>query len=162
VTTEWDEAVKRGAQLLFGRIERITWAMVRLGLRLSPRAMLKAMLHELTTLNPEDVLRRMSEDDIAFFKRMLQTMRSGDGFLNDLEHWVGDLASIRAPLLAIYSPYDKSVPPRNAQRIAREVAGSELYETPADTHLIWIGPYAERVWKRRRAFLQAHVGGTSQ
>lgn len=60
----------------------------------------------------------------------------------------------------IYSPYDKSVPPSNAQRVSREVVGSELYETPADTHLIWIGPHAAHVWHRRRAFLQAHLAGT--
>jgi pimeloyl-ACP methyl ester carboxylesterase len=159
VTTAWDETVKRGARLAFGRIERLTWAMARLGLRLSPRVMLKAMLGGLTTLNPEDVLRRMSQEDITFFKRMLQTMRSGTGFLNDLEHRVDDLHAIHVPVLAIYSPHDRNVPPSNAQRIAREIAGSEVYETPADTHLIWIGRYAEDVWHKRRAFLQACIGG---
>jgi pimeloyl-ACP methyl ester carboxylesterase len=162
VTTAWDETVKRGARLVFGRVERLTWAVVRLGLRLSPRLMLKAMLGGLTTLNVDDVLRRMSQEDIAFFTRMLQTMRSGTGFLNDLEHRVNDLYAIRVPVLAIYSPHDRNVPPSNAQRIAREVAGSELYETPADTHLIWIGRYAEGVWHKRRAFLQARIGGLSQ
>src|SRR5262249_14639391 len=155
VTTAWDETVKRGARLVFGRMERLTWAMVRLGLRLSPRVMLKAMLGGLTTLNPDNVLRRMSQEDIAFFTRMLQTMRSGTGFLNDLEHRVDDLHAIHVPVLAIYSPHDRNVPPSNAQRIAREVAGSELFETPADTHLIWIGRYAEDVWQKRRGILQA-------
>jgi pimeloyl-ACP methyl ester carboxylesterase len=156
VTTAWNEDIKRPARRLFGRMERITWAMVRLGLHLSPRVMLKAMLRAFTTRNPEDVLRRMSQDDIAFFTRMLQTMRSGDGFLNDLEHQVDALHTIRAPLLAIYSPYDKSVPPSNAQRLAREVASCELYETRADSHLIWIGPYARQVWDKRLRFLHVH------
>jgi pimeloyl-ACP methyl ester carboxylesterase len=160
VTTAWDEALKRGARYLFGRTERLTWAMVRLGLRVSPRIMLQTMLRALTVLDPGDVLRRMSFEDIVFFTRLLNTMRSGEGFLNDLEHRVDELHRVRAPVLAIYSPYDKSVPPSNAQRIAREVAGSELYETPSDTHLIWIGPHAERVWHRRRAFLQAYLAGT--
>jgi pimeloyl-ACP methyl ester carboxylesterase len=159
VTTAWDETVKRGARLMFGRMERLTWAMVRLGLRLSPPVMLKAMLGGLTTLNPGDVLDRMSQEDSVFFMRMLQTMHSGDGFRNDLEHRVDDLQGIQVPVLAIYSPHDRNVPPSNAQRIAREVAGSEVYETPADTHLIWIGPYAEGVWHKRRAFLQARIGG---
>jgi pimeloyl-ACP methyl ester carboxylesterase len=162
VTTAWDETVKRGARLVFGRMERPTWAMVRLGLRLSPRVMLKAMLGGLTTLNPDDVLRRMNQEDIAFFTRMLQTMRSGTGFLNDVEHRVDDLHAIHVPVLAIYSPHDRNVPPNNAQRIGREVAGSEVYETPADTHLIWIGRYAEDVWQKRRAFLQARIGGLSK
>jgi pimeloyl-ACP methyl ester carboxylesterase len=143
-------------------MERLTWATVRLGLRLSPRVMLKAMLGGLTTLNTDDVLRRMSQEDIAFFKRMLQTMRSGTGFLNDLEHRIDDLQAIHVPVLAIYSPHDRNVPPSNAQRVAREVTGSEVYETPADTHLIWIGRYAEDVWYKRRAFLQARIGGLSQ
>jgi pimeloyl-ACP methyl ester carboxylesterase len=137
-------------------MERMTWAMVRLGLRLNPRALLKAMLQEFTTLKADDVLERMSQEDISFFRRMLQTMRSGEGFLNDLEHRVDALHTIQAPLLAIYSPFDKSVPPSNAQRVAREVAHCELYETLADSHLIWIGPYARQVWDRRLAFLRAH------
>jgi pimeloyl-ACP methyl ester carboxylesterase len=136
--------------------------MVRLGLRLSPRVMLKAMLGGLTTLNPEDVLRRMSQEDSAFFTRMLQSMRSGTGFLNDVEHRVDNLHTIHVPVLAIYSPHDRNVPPNNAQRIAREIARSELYETPADTHLIWIGRYAEDVWQKRRAFLEARIGGLAQ
>jgi pimeloyl-ACP methyl ester carboxylesterase len=152
VTTAWDEVIKRPARRLFGRMER----MIRLGLRLSPQGMLKAMLREFTTHNPEEVLRRMSQDDISFFKRMLQTMRSGDGFLNDLEHQVDALHTIRAPLLAIYSRYDKSVPPSHAQRVAREVASCELYETFADSHPIWIGLYARQVWDRRLMFLHVH------
>ncbi len=155
VATAWDESLKRQARLLFGRMEHLTWAMVRLGLRLSPHNMHKVMLRGLTTLDPEYVLRRISRKDIAFFTRMLQTMRSGDGFLNDMEHRIDDLHTIRVPVLALHSPYDKSVPLRNAQRVAREVATSELCETPADTHLIWIGPQAGHVWQRRRAFLQA-------
>jgi pimeloyl-ACP methyl ester carboxylesterase len=161
VTTVWDEVIKHGARLVFGRTERLTWAMVRLGLRLRPRVMLKAMLVGLTILDPDDVLRRMSQEDSVFFTRMLQTMRSGTGFINDVEHRVDDLHALNVPILAIYSPHDRNVPPSNAQRIAREVAGSELYETLADTHLIWIGRYAEDVWQKRRAFLQSHIGGLS-
>lgn len=134
--------------------------MVRLGLHASPRATLKAMLRALTTLDSGHVLARMRPDDIGFFTRLLRTTRSGEGFLNDLEHRVDELHTIRAPPFTIYSPYDKSVPPSNAQRVSREVVGSELYETPADTHLIWIGPHAAHVWHRRRAFLQAHLAGT--
>jgi pimeloyl-ACP methyl ester carboxylesterase len=155
VTTAWDETVKRGVHLAFGRMERLTWATVRLGLRLNSRVMLKAMLGGLTTLNTDDVLRRMSQDDITFLTRMLQTMRSGTGFLNDVEHRVDDLHTIHVPVLAMFSPHDRNVPPINAQRISREVAGSELYETPADTHLIWIGRAAKDVWHKRRAFLLA-------
>jgi pimeloyl-ACP methyl ester carboxylesterase len=55
----------------------------------------------------------------------------------------------------MYSPHDKSVPVKNAQRVANEVPGAQLYEVPADSHLIWIGPHAELVWQKRLAFLRA-------
>jgi pimeloyl-ACP methyl ester carboxylesterase len=67
---------------------------------------------------------------------------------------VGDLAAIRCPVLVMYSPHDRPVPPRNAERVGREVPGAELFAV-ADSHLIWIGPCAEEVWARRLAFLQA-------
>jgi pimeloyl-ACP methyl ester carboxylesterase len=75
--------------------------------------------------------------------------------MNDLDHRVDDLSAITAPVLAMYSPYDKSVPPKNAQRVASEVAACELYEVPADTHLIWIGKSAKDVWQKRLSFLKA-------
>ena len=146
---------RRGAGLLFGRAEALTWATLRLALRLLPATTTKLMLREFTTLPVADMLRRMPQDDRAFVRRMLLSMRSGTGFRNDLEHRVDQLAGIRAPVLVMYSPHDRSVPPAHAQRVAREIAHAELYAVPADSHLIWIGPSAAEVWARRLAFLQA-------
>jgi pimeloyl-ACP methyl ester carboxylesterase len=113
------------------------------------------MLQELTTLNVDEVIKRMSKADLAFVRRMIETSQSGTGFMNDIEHRVNDLAGITLPVLAMYSPYDKSVPPRNAERVAAEVATCELYEVPSDTHLIWIGNYASAVWQKRFSFLKS-------
>jgi pimeloyl-ACP methyl ester carboxylesterase len=153
VTTEWDAKLKHHARRLFGRAEKLTWAMLKLALRLMPATILKVMMGEFTTLNVEQVLRRMSRDDIRFVQHMIYTMRSGTGFINDIEHRVEQLQTIQVPVLVMYSPHDKSVPVKNAQRVEREVAHAELYETPADSHLIWIGAYAEQVWNKRLAFL---------
>jgi pimeloyl-ACP methyl ester carboxylesterase len=155
VTTEWDATLKRHARRLFGRAEKLTWAVVRFALRVMPRTLIKAMMQEFTTLKVEDVLKRMSQDDLRFVTQMFQTMQSGTGFINDIEHRVDRLQTIRAPVLVMYSPHDKSVPVKNAQRVAREVADAELYEVPADSHLIWIGAHAAQVWHKRLAFLQA-------
>src|SRR5215216_4868325 len=106
VTTEWDAATKRLARLLFGRIEKLTWAMLKLALRLMPTTITKMMMREFTTLNVEEVLQRMSQDDIRFVKQMIGTMQSGTGFINDIEHRVTQLHTIRAPILVIYSPHD--------------------------------------------------------
>ena len=116
---------------------------------------IRTMLQELTTLNVDEVIKRMSQDDLAFVRRLIETSQSGTGFVNDIEHRVNDLAGITVPVLVIYSPYDKSVSPSNAKRVAAEVATCELYEVPSDTHLIWIGNYAGDVWQKRLSFLKS-------
>ncbi len=77
----------------------------------------------------------------------------GSGFLNDIEHTVVNLAAITAAVLIMYSAHDKTVSPKNAQRLADEVAQCELFEVRSDTHLIWIGASANDVWEKRLSFL---------
>ena len=155
VTLRWDNLTRRLSGIGFGRTERLTWGLVKLVLKLAPALMMRVMIQPLTTLDINQVLRRMSGDDIAFIRRMIASSQSGTGFMNDLEHRVDDLSGITVPVLVMYSPYDKAVPPRNAQRVAAEVANSELYEVSADTHLIWIGKSANAVWEKRLEFLRA-------
>ena len=155
VTTDWDEKIKKGSRLVFGRTERLTWALMHLMLKLSPRVLIKTLLHDLTVLDVNKVVRNMTEADLAFVKRMLQTSRSGTGFMNDIEHRVDNLDKITRPVLVMYSPNDRTVSPKNAQRIADEVATCELYPVPSDTHLIWIGKTADQVWQKRLAFLKS-------
>jgi len=155
VTTPWDEEVKRRARILFGRAERVTWQLIKLALRMMPMTVIRTMLQELTTLNVDEVIKRMTKADLTFVRRMIETSQSGTGFMNDIEHRVNDLAGITLPVLVMFSPYDKSVPPRNAERVAAEVATCELHEVPSDTHLIWIGNYASDVWQKRFSFLKS-------
>jgi len=155
VTLPWGENVKRGARLLFGRAERFTWGLTKALLRLAPITVIRVMMQELTILDIDKVIQRMSQDDLGFVRRMIETMQSGTGFMNDLEHQVSDLSSIAVPVLAMYSPHDKSVPPRNAQRIATEVPKSELYEVPSESHLLWIGMHAKLVWQKRLVFMRS-------
>ena len=155
ITMDWDEKTKRRSRILFGRAEMLAWAVMHLMLKLSPTVIIKALMHDLTILDVDEVLKRMSDDDFDFVKRMLQSSRSGTGFMNDIEHHVIDLASITAPVLVMYSSNDRTVSPQNAQRIALEVATCELYTVPSDTHLIWIGSHARAVWQKRLAFLRS-------
>jgi pimeloyl-ACP methyl ester carboxylesterase len=122
-------------------------------LRLAPRAIIRSLMNELTTLDVEEVMGRLSPTDLTFIDRMIAASRSGTGFLNDLQHRVSDLHNLRVPVLAMYSPHDKAVPPRNARRLAEEVPRCDLFEVTSDSHLIWIGPRADQVWQRRLAFL---------
>lgn len=153
VATDWDERIKRVSRIGFGGAAKITWAVIHGMLKLFPTVIIKALLHDLTVLDANIVINRMSQDDLAFFKRMIQTSQASAGFLNDIEHKVDHLATITKPVLAMYSPNDKTVSPNNALRVAREVATCELYEVPSDTHLIWIGKSAKDVWHKRLSFL---------
>ena len=153
VTTDWDEQTKRRSRIPFGRVAKVTWAVMHTLLKLFPTLLIKALLHDLTVLDVNRVLKRMSSDDLAFVKRMLQASQASTGFLNDIEHKVDHLATITRPVLVMYSPNDATVSPRNAQRVASEIATCELYEVPSDTHLIWIGNSAKDVWQKRLSFL---------
>jgi pimeloyl-ACP methyl ester carboxylesterase len=155
MATDWDEQTKRRSRIPFGRAEKVTWAFMHTMLKLFPTVMIKILMRDLTVLNVDEVVKQMSEADLAFVKRMIQTSRSGTGFLNDIEHSVDNLATITRPVLVMYSPNDKTVSPKNAQRVADEISTCELYEVPSDTHLIWIGKSANDVWEKRLSFLRS-------
>jgi pimeloyl-ACP methyl ester carboxylesterase len=154
VATDWDEQTKRRSRIPFGGAAKVTWAVMHMMLKLFPTIIIKALLHDLTVLDVNMVMNRMSQDDLAFVKRMIQTSQASTGFLNDIEHKVDNLATITKPVLVMYSPNDKTVSPNNARRVASEVATCELYEVPSDTHLIWIGKSANDVWQKRLSFLR--------
>ena len=153
VATDWDEQTKRRARIGFGRAAKVTWGFMHLMLKFFPTVIIKALLHDLTVLDVNMVIQKMSQEDLAFVKCMVQTSQASVGFLNDIEHKVDNLAIIRKPILVMYSPNDGTVSPANARRLANEIATCELYEVPSDTHLIWIGTYAKDVWKKRLSFL---------
>ena len=154
VATDWDEQTKKRSRIGFGGAAKVTWAVMHIMLKLFPTVIIKALMHDLTVLDVNMVIKRMSQDDLAFVKRMLQTSQASTGFLNDIEHKVDNLATITKPVLVMYSPNDGTVSPKNAQRLASEIATCELYEVPSDTHLIWIGDCAQAVWKKRLSFLR--------
>ena len=153
VATDWDDQTKRRSRIGFGRAAKVTWGFMHWMLKLFPTVIIKALLHDLTVLDVNMVMQKMSQEDLAFVKRMLQTSQASTGFLNDIEHKVDNLATISKPVLVMYSPNDATVSPKNARRLANEIATCELYEVPSDTHLIWIGNSAKDVWKKRLSFL---------
>jgi pimeloyl-ACP methyl ester carboxylesterase len=162
VATDWDEQVKRRSRIGFGRAAKVTWLIMHILLKLFPTMIIKVLLHDLTVLDVNVVLQRMRPDDLAFVKRMLQTSQASTGFVNDIEHKVENLATITKPVLVMYSPHDATVSPKNAQRIANEIAASELYEVPSDTHLIWIGNSGKDVWQKRLSFLLSTMSAKEQ
>jgi pimeloyl-ACP methyl ester carboxylesterase len=154
VATDWDEQIKVRSRIGFGRFAKVTWLAMHTMLKLFPTTIIKTLLHDLTVLDVDMVIKRMSQDELTFLKRMIQTSQPSTGFLNDIEHKVNNLATITKPVLVMYSPNDKTVSPNNARLVAREIATCELFEVPSDTHLIWIGTSAKEVWNKRLLFLR--------
>jgi len=155
VATDWDEQTKMRSRIPFGRFAKVTWLAMHTMLKLFPTVIIKALLHDLTVLDVNMVIKRMSQDELTFIKRMIQTSHASTGFLNDIEHQVNNLATITKPVLVMYSPNDKTVSPNNARRVASEIVTCELFEVPSDTHLIWIGKSAKDVWNKRLSFLKS-------
>ncbi len=153
LATEWDAADKRRSRFLFGRLGSLTWGLLHLALRVAPDRVVGLMMRELSVLDPPAVLAGMDQADRTFVAEMVGSLRAGRGFLVDVEHRIVDLSQITVPTLVLYSPHDRPVPPRNAERLGREVPNCELYPVPAASHLLWIGPHAEAVWQKRLAFL---------
>ena len=155
VTTDWDEQTKRRSRIGFGRLAKITWAVMHFLFKFFPTLIIKVLMHDLTVLDVNAVLQRMGPEDLTFVKRILETSQASTGFVNDVEHKVENLSTITKPVLVMYSPHDATVSPKNAQRVASEIATCELYEVPSDTHLIWIGNSAQDVWQKRLSFLRS-------
>ena len=59
------------------------------------------MVQALTTLDAAAVIARLTADDLAFVRRLIETSQSGNGFIQDLEHRVDSLAGIKIPILFI-------------------------------------------------------------
>ena len=155
VATDWDEQTKIRSRIGFGRFAKVTWLAMHTMLKLFPTVIIKALLHDLTVLDVNMVIKRMGQDELTFIKRMIQTSQASTGFLNDIEHQVNNLATITKPVLVMYSTNDKTVSPNNARRVASEIVTCELFEVPSDTHLIWIGKSAKDVWNKRLSFLKS-------
>jgi pimeloyl-ACP methyl ester carboxylesterase len=150
----WTPEVQRGSRLIFGRFQAQTWAMMRLMLRLAPRATVRMMLSQLSDLPINEVMARLSPGDQRFVEDMIRTFDSGNGgFMNDIRHVPPELNRVRVPTLILYSPHDKAVTLEQPQKLLTTIPGAQGFEVLSDSHLIWIGAHAEASWARRLEFL---------
>ncbi len=142
--------------LLFNPVvERWTWAAFRAFGRLAPQAALKMMMSNLSSLEPDQVLITMSQDQRQAALALLLASRSGSGFLLDIHHHCGDLSRITAPTLILESKYDGSFDPSHAMYAADHIAHAELFLSPAESHLFWFSSYDDEIQAKMRAFLQS-------
>ncbi len=141
----------------YGPMHAITWGMLGLMSRLSPRSMARQTLAIFSTHDPQDGLSQLSPEDIQKIARFYQGRSSRQGALNDFTHTVGAdlLASVRQPALVIHSREDKSVPFSHAEWSLSHISQAVLCESGITGHFFWVGPDTARIYPRLVDFLKA-------
>jgi pimeloyl-ACP methyl ester carboxylesterase len=138
-------------------LHRVTWGMLGLMSRLSPRSMARQTLAIFSTHDPQDGLSRLSAEDIEKISRFYQGHSSRQGALSDLTHMVGVdlLKAIRQPTLVIHSREDRSVPFSHAEWSLANIPQAELCEGGFTGHFFWIGSDFDPISQRMIEFLRA-------
>jgi pimeloyl-ACP methyl ester carboxylesterase len=140
----------------YGPLHGLTWSLLRLMSRLSPRSTARQVLAIFSTHDPDDALRRLSREDINELCRFFAGRSSRQGALNDLSHTAGAsvLEEVKQPTLVVHSREDKSVPFTHAEFSLAHIPHAELCEAGFTGHFFWIGPDFTRISEREVAFLR--------
>jgi pimeloyl-ACP methyl ester carboxylesterase len=144
----------------YGPMHALMWSMLGLISRMSPKGMARQTLAIFSTHDPDDALRRLSDDDIQRMARFYHGHSSRRGALADMAHSVGAdvLSAIRQPTLVIHSREDKSVPFAHAEWARQHIPQAQLCEAGFTGHFFWIGRDFERIASQMAAFLRKPVG----
>ncbi|MBN1993768.1 MAG: hypothetical protein JW953_13795, partial [Anaerolineae bacterium] len=103
------------------------------------------------------VVSRMTAEQQTLALKFITECRSGTGFWADLKHRSGDLGRITAPTLIIHSRFDGSVDFSHAEYTAQHIPHAQLFEVPAESHLMWFGPAHAQIEAKLTEFLQEAV-----
>lgn len=149
-----DNHTRRIACIAFNPfMERFTWQIMRRLLKARPRAGLKMMLSNMTTLSPDEMVSSLSKEQSEDLVNLFAHLRSGKGFMNDLTQTSGSAKDVHVPTLIIHSKYDKSVSLEHAEKLHAEIAGSRLFITTAESHMIWSSEKYREIKDEMRLFL---------
>ncbi|WP_406129563.1 alpha/beta fold hydrolase [Streptomyces sp. NBC_00989] len=155
-----DRRTRVGARLVFGAgMEAVTWATLHSLVRRAPNTGLRLLLGDLTVLPVQDTLAALRPEERAELIALFSRMRSGRGFVHDLDvlrtpaALARLAAQVRCPALVIASRKDAAVPFAHAQSLASAIPGAELVESQAEGHLVWFGRDWPSIAERIRAFL---------
>jgi len=151
-----NEAGYKNQMAFYGPMHGLTWSMLGLMSRLSPRSMARQTLAILSTYDPADGLARLSPESIKKISRFYQGRSSRKGALADAAHCVGAnlLESIRQPTLVIHSPEDKSVPFGQAEWSLQHIPQARLCKAGITGHFFWVDPDNDRICRELVAFLR--------
>jgi pimeloyl-ACP methyl ester carboxylesterase len=134
-------------------MEVYTWRMLRYWLRKKPISAIRAMIASLTTLGPDKVVSSLSHKHRQELDYLFSHMSSGSGFLNDIKTRDNDATDVTVPTLIIHSRYDRAVQLSHPRLLARQIKGSKLYLSQAESHLLWFSPHYEAIKQVMDEFL---------
>jgi len=149
-----DRRTRLGAHAIFAAAtERAAWSAVRALIRLAPDAGLRMLLRDLSTLPARDVVAALPGEHRATLLALFTRMRSGRGFLNDLNPTPDSTGDVGQPTLVIATRNDGGVPFTHAQALTAAIQHAQLVESQADSHFIWLGPDWPTITETIRVFL---------
>lgn len=127
-------------------LQGLTWSLV--ARMIASDAGLRRMIGALSTTSVGSWWHTWSDEDKRQARELFQTMRSGTGFVNDLQQARSDRASYRrltqtrvsCPTLVTASRHDAGVAYTHAEDYANTVPRAALVELSAPCHLFWLGP----------------------
>ncbi len=139
----------------YGPLHALTWGLLGLMSRLSPRTTARQVLAIFSSHNADDAMSRLSTEDLKNLCRFFQGRSSRQGALNDLTHTVGEnlLKAVSQPTLVVHSREDKSVPFSHAEWSLKHIPHAVLCEAGFAGHFFWIGPDFARISQSMVAFL---------
>ena len=141
------------------RIQHVSWAAIsRL---VSTERGLRLMCRSLSRLPPRRWWPTWTPQDRAQARAIFQGMRSGRGFVNDLQQATSDtraqrrrvLEAVSCPTLITGTRNDGGVDFAHAEDLAHVIRHARSVELEAPNHLFWIGPQAEDARHAVRDFM---------
>ncbi len=160
VTKQWltpADALYKTAKIMFHpRLQRLTWAMLKTFVGITPNLIYRQMIPSFSKLETATVLAGFTPQDRAAFNAMLRHLSSGTGFMLDLEHDVpaSVLQQVYAPTLIVHSRNDNSVPFEHALHAQAMISHATLYEAQTWGHLVWLGEGSTSVLEKVADFLR--------
>ncbi len=153
---ETDKVYIGGKKLFSPRIEACTWLLYRLSFRLFPQVMARVMFKELSTHRPV----QYTGDEFLELKQMTLHMRSGQGFVNDLDQTIDPktVAQVNCTTLILHSENDNKVSLSHALNASEKIKGSKLITfSNRWGHMLWFGTEYEPVLHELKNFLSDNI-----
>lgn len=152
---QWpDRYTKIAVNIAFNSFsERYIWGFMRLLLKMNPKSATKMMIANMTTLDPENVVKNYNKKQLRNLVQVFANSSSGYGFANDIKSTNVDATDVTVPTLIIHSKYDKSVSLDHPRLLAQQIKNSYLYISEAESHMIWFSPHYVKIKEIMSEFL---------